>query len=121
MKEFELKNRLEIQERFLKEDAQKKLGHLASDLARAASLIEMQMSRETIEAVMEESKFFAEWAVQDREPELQMFLAEIQSSLALTALEWESFSTNSEWRQQVVQSLRKWSDGLLKKAGWVSS
>lgn len=116
-----MRNQPEIQERFLKESPEMRLGHLASDLARIASFIEMQLKTEAIKTVIEESKFFAEWAARDAKPEIQMFLAGIRGFLAQKELELNSLSSNQEWKKEVSQYVRACSDGLLKKAGLIDA
>ena len=98
-----------------------RLGHLASDLARIASFIEMQLKTEAVKSVIEESKFFAEWAARDEKPEIQMFLAEIRSFLAQKESELNFLSNNKEWKKEVSQYVRACSDGLLKKAGLIDA
>ena len=116
-----MRNQNELQERFLKENATMRLGHLASDLGRIASLLGMRVGGETVKTVIEESKFFAEWAAPEVEPKVQELLADIQSFLALTELEWNGSSDRSEWRGVTARQLRYWSDELLKKAGFIDS
>lgn len=116
-----MKNLAEIQERFLREDSKMRMGHLASDLARLASLLRMKTKQETIKGVMAEAKFFSEWAAQGMELEIQMLLSEIQSFLAQTELKWESLSNDAGWKEEVTRCLRGWSDVLLQKAGLVDS
>lgn len=116
-----MRNPLELQERFLKETSPMRLGHLASDLARVSDLLKMRVGPETIKGVLEESKFFAQWAgiAGDLSAEMKTLLAEIQGFVAQKELEWETFSKNSEWRDNVARQLRVWSDELLKKAGFL--
>lgn len=116
-----MRNQIEIQERFLRETAEMRLGHLASDLARIASFIEIETKEGTVKTVMEEAKFFAEWAARDAKPEIRMFLAEIQGFLAKKELELNSLSNNHEWKKEVSQYVRACSDGLLKKAGFIDA
>ena len=116
-----MKNQIEIQKRFLEEDARMRLGHLASDLARIASLVQVQAKEETVKSVIEEGKFFAEWAAQGVELEIQIFLAEIQSFLARTELEWETLSKDTPWRVKIAERTRNWSEELLRKSGFFNS
>ena len=115
-----MKSQIEIQQRFLKENAQMRLGHLASDLSRIASLTEIKMEEEAAKLVMEEAKFFTEWAGTAAEADLEtrMFLAEIQGYISLKKLEWDSASKGEEWRGNLRRQLRLWSDELLKRAGF---
>lgn len=114
-----MRNPLELQERFLKETSPMRLGHLASDLARASDLLKMRVGPETIQGVLQESKFFAEWTgtAGDLSIEIKTLLAEIQSFVTQKELEWEALSKNLEWRANVARQLRVWSDELLKKTG----
>ena len=114
-------NPSKLQERFFKEKPKMRLGHLASDLARIAFLLGKELEKETVESVMNESKFFAEWAAQDVDPETQILLAEIQGCLAQWELEWSSLSANIAWKNKTARILRTWSDELLKRAGFFDS
>ena len=110
---------VEIQARFLKEENSMKLGHLASDLARIASLTEMKAGKTALKSVLEEAKYFSEWAATAANVplETQMLLAEIQSFIAQKELEFDSMFENQEWRAGLRSRARAWSDELLKKAG----
>ena len=112
-----------IQERFLKEEDSMKLGHLASDLARIASLTEMEAGRKVLKSVLEEAKYFAEWAATAPgvEIEIQTFLAEIQGFLAEKELELDSKFDNEDWKKLLRGQARTWSDELLNRAGFFDS
>ncbi|MBI4395169.1 MAG: hypothetical protein HY583_03120 [Candidatus Omnitrophica bacterium] len=116
-----MKNQLEVQKRFLQEDTNMKLGHLASDLSRLASLVEMGNKAQTIKGVIEESKFFCEWSVRDFELDIQTLLAEIQSFLSQMELQWDFLSHQNEWRESVVHKSKVWSQELLQKSGLINS
>ena len=113
-----MKNLPAIRERFLQENTQMKLGHLASDLARIASLLNMQAGEKALQNVMEETKFFAEWTAPDTDPETQAFLLEIRSLITEKELEWDSLSNDENWRDETAKCLRNLSNKLLKKAGF---
>ncbi len=114
-----IKNLTEIRERFLKEETPMRLGHLASDLSRVASLLEMQVKGGTIKGVLEEAKFFAEWAAKEAPLETQIFLAEIQGFLARNEISWEASLGDAYWRKDVATQSRTWAEELLNKAGFV--
>lgn len=115
-----MKNQLEIQRRFLKEDTPMKLGHLSSDLARIASLLNMKVGTQTVQAVIEEAGLFAEWAGTSPgvSRETQAFLAKIQNFLSAKGQEWNSSNQNPVWRKEAADCLRSWADELLKEAGF---
>jgi len=114
-----MKNQDEIQERFLKEEPRMKLGHLASDLARIASLFGINEELDTVKTIIQEGKFFAEWTAPEVELEIQVLLAEIQSFLTQTELAWDSLWRQPGHRESVARQCRLWSDELLKKAGFL--
>lgn len=95
-----------------------RLGHLASDLARIDSFVRMKMNSGTVKSVINEAKFFSEWAAPDVELEIQIFLDEIQGFLTLTELNWNSLSRDTQARENVAKQCRTWSDELLRKAGF---
>lgn len=116
-----MRNQIEIQERFLKEDGKMRLGHLASDLSRIASFIEMQLDTNVVCDVIEEAKLFAEWTAQGREFEMQTFLAEIQSTLAQRELELSSLLRDPGRKIEFIRFLKTSSSHLLKKAGFLEN
>jgi hypothetical protein len=113
-----VKNQTEIQQRFLKENPLMRLGHLSSDLARIASFMEIPNEEQATRSVIQESKFFAEWAASEVDLETQMLLAEIQGFLTQMEKAWNSSYKNSIWQKNCAQRLRNWADELLKRAGF---
>ncbi len=112
-----------IQKRYLEEENPMKLGHLASDLARIASLTNMKAGEQALLSVIEEAKFFTEWAATSSgvSIEIQIFLAEIQGFLARKELEADSNLNNEEWKKSLSHCVRTWSHELLEKAGFLDS
>jgi len=114
-----MNNLVEIQRRFLREGPKMRLGHLASDLSRVASFIEMGTDGKAVKAVMEEGKFFAEWTAEKVDLEIQILLAEIQCFLAQKESEWDVSFKMDSWRQDVIRQVRNWSQELLQRAGFI--
>ena len=114
---------VEIRERFLREENSMKLGHLASDLTRIASLTEMKAGGKVLKSVLEEAKYFAEWAATAPGVvlETQMFLADIQGFIARKELEWEWGLDKQEWKEDFRHRTQIWSQELLERAGFLTS
>ena len=116
-----MKNLIEVQNRFSKENSKMQLGHLASDLARIASFIDIKMDARALKSVIEEAKYFAEWTATAPGVtlETQIFLAKIQEFVAQKELEFDCMFEKEEWRAGVRSRARAWSDELLRKAGFL--
>lgn len=112
-----MKNLAEIRNRYIKEPFNRKLGHLASDLARISTFSENSMNTRIIKDILEESKFFIEWTAPDAPIETQAILVEIQSKLAL----WHLYLIkNKKFYKEIaeIKELTKnWSNQLLSISG----
>ena len=91
-----------IKERYLKESFNKKVGHLASDLARISSFIENSSNKRAILGILAESRFFIEWAAPEATLEIQAFFCEMQTKIAL-------------WHYQLLQRKKGLSDLIQLK------
>ena len=105
-----------VRQRFLHEEPTKRLGHLAADLLRIANFIETGSHNAAI-PIIRESKFMAEWAAPDSDPETQGLLSETQSFLAFKELQWSQWISDEAEVQQTALTIRSWSDEFLKRTG----
>ena len=96
-----------------------RLGHLAADLLRIANFIETGSSNAAL-PIIRESKFMAEWAAPDSDPETQGILSETQSFLALREREWPQWIKDPIQVQLTASTIRNWSDEFLKRTGLLS-
>jgi hypothetical protein len=105
----------------MKEPLSRRLGHLASDLARIASFLDNSMNKKAVESILEESKFFIEWTAPDAPAPVQAFLSEMQSKLALCHYH---ILIRKEYPAE-IRSLKKnakgWSLKLLELSGLVTT
>ena len=104
-----------IRQRFLRDPLPIRLGNLASDLARVASWSDNPANRAVVASVLEESKWFAEWATPEAPLETQALLAELQVMLAV----WERRWLNGTPDQTMRTEAQRKSDELLTLAGLV--
>ena len=104
-----------LRERYLRDPLATRLGGLAADLARIASCGDHPKNREAVGSLLEESKFFAEWAAPQAPLETQAALAEVQVLLALWHRRWLSGQSDASMPEQA----RKWSDRFLELSGLI--
>jgi len=102
-----------VRQRFLREPLPGQLGALASDLARIASFAENPKNHQAVASVLEEGKYFAEWAASDAPLETQAVLAEIQIALAVWERGWLDGKPSPTMREDALQK----SEELLVLAG----
>jgi hypothetical protein len=98
-----------IKKRFLKEDLTKRLGGIASNLARLKSFSQMPNNKKAISDLIEESKFFIEWTAPEASLDIQQELINIQRQLALYQY--------SGKQKEIVRSADKWAQRILKISG----
>ena len=102
-----------IRDRFLRDPLSVRLGGLAADLLRIASCAEDPRERDTLVSLLEEGKWFAEWAAGDAPLEVQERLAEVQRLLA----SWQYRCLSGKLNLAMRAEARRWSDQLLVLAG----
>src|SRR3990167_1533442 len=95
-----------LRERYLRDPLPIRLGNLASSLARIASCSENPKNHEVVTSVLEESKYFAEWAAPEAPVEIQAVLAEVQGQLAL----WQRRWTAGHPEPLIRVEAQRWSD-----------
>ena len=104
-----------IRQRYLRDPLPIRLGGLAADLARVASFAENPLNHDAVTSLLEEGKYFAEWAAPDAPPQTQAALAEIQMLMALWQHRWLAGRPDPVMREEA----RRWSDRLLALSGLV--
>lgn len=110
-----MKNIAQIKERYLKESFNMKLGHLASDLARIATFLDKNATKDLIE----ESKFFIEWTAGEASFDVQVLLAEMQSKLALCQRRILTQKADNSDFEDLRESAKAWSERLLEISGLI--
>ena len=112
-----MKDRSAIRERYLRDEVRIRIGGLAANLARVKSFSNHFGHRDVVESLVEESKFFIEWAAPDAGPELQLRLIEPQLQLARWQLAWSSIWADAAQRDRVADEAQAWSTDLPRLAG----
>lgn len=109
----------ERRDRYLKEPFNKRLGHLASDLMRIAGFLDNAKNRKVVIDIVEESKFFIEWAAPGSPPHIQELFSEMQSRLALWHRHLLVMREDPMEITELAKSTRHWGMQLIQLSGLV--
>lgn len=112
-----MKNLEEIRERYLKEPFNRRLGHLASDLARISAFLDNPDNIKTVDDILEESKFFIEWTAPSAPSNLQAFFSEIQPKLALYQIRLLRNKDRKSETGELKKMTKTWSMKLIEFSG----
>jgi len=111
----------EIRARYLREPFNRRLGHLASDLMRISGFLDSVKNRKIVTDILEESKFFIEWAAPDAPSHIQELLSEMQSRLALWHRHLLMMKESSGEIEELAKSAKRWSALLLQSSGLLAT
>lgn len=112
-----MQNLSEIKERFLNEPPNRRLGHLASDLLRISNFIDTQKNAAAVNDLIEESKFFIEWAAPESPSHIQEFFSEIQPKLALWQRRFFNRPEEVKTKEELKKHAKAWSGRLIEFSG----
>ncbi len=106
-----------IRERYLRDDLPIRLGGLAANLSRIKSFSAHDASREAVESLIDESKFFIEWTAAEAERHTAEELVELQIQLARWQHNWARIWSDSAQRSQMAEESGAWSKRVLELSG----
>lgn len=112
-----MKNYTAIRERYLRDSLPVQLGGLAANLARMESFSNNQNHCDAVESLIEESKFFIEWAAPDAELNAQSELVELQVRLAVWQKDLHEIWSDSVKRSAFAKQTGEWSRRVLEMSG----
>lgn len=112
-----MRNREAIKQRYLRDNLSVRLGGLAANLARIKSFSDHPDNREAVERLIEESKFFIEWAAPDADIDVQASLVELQIQLVLWHREWREIWNDPQRKPKVAEEAEDWSQRVLQWSG----
>ena len=99
--------------RFMKDPVPARLGAIASDLTRLSGLTKIDLVNEPLfQSVLNEIKFFTEWAAGDLSLDIQEKLLELQRTLA----GWTDPPLHDR-PSSVEREAPKWSEEILSMSG----
>ncbi|MFH0764700.1 MAG: hypothetical protein V1927_06830 [Candidatus Omnitrophota bacterium] len=111
----------EIKDRYLRESFNRRLGHLASDLMRVSGFLDNIKNRKVVTDMLEESKFFIEWAAPDAPSHIQELFSEMQSRLALWHRHLLIMKEDREEIEELAKSAKCWSAQLVQLSGLLAA
>jgi len=101
-------------DRFMQDPPAIRLGGIAANLARVASFAGNPLNRQAVLDLIEESKWFIEWAGPSEDADMAARLAEIQVALAVTEARMRSGNADTA---ALSRDAAAWSDELLDMSG----
>lgn len=104
----------ERRNRFLRDPLQVQLGGIAADLARIASFAPNPANRRAVLDLIEETKWFIEWAGPSADADTAARLAEMQVSLAVIEARMRSGTADTA---ALVRDACMWSGEVLEMSG----
>jgi hypothetical protein len=107
-------------EHYLRESVPTRLGELAANLARIRSFSNNDLNRDAVAHLIEESKFFIEWAAINAGIDTAAELVELQVQLARWQLRWSHIWADNSQRRKVAQQAKVWSERVLEMSGLLS-
>lgn len=112
-----MRDRAVIQERYLRDTLPVRLGGLAANLSRIKSFAAHEASRDAVESLIDESKYFIEWTAVGAEIEVSAELVELQVQLARWQCQWAQIWLDPVRRGQVAEESSVWSKRVLELSG----
>ena len=106
-----------IQERYLQDALDIRLGGIAANLARIKSFSSHDANQEAVASLLEESKFFIEWTAGEADINTAAELVDLQIQLSLWWRALDRIWQDSAQRQQVASTSGKWSQRVLELSG----
>jgi len=116
-----MKDRAVVQERYLRDSLPVRLGGLAANLSRIKSFAAHDASRDAVESLIDESKYFIEWTADDAEMQTAAELVDLQIQLSRWQYNWAQIWTDPAQRRQVAETSSIWSKRVLELSGLLKS
>lgn len=110
----------EIQERYMADPLNIRLGGLAADLARIVSFSKNIKAIQSVQEMINEGIYFIEWSAPDLLPERiddAVLLVDIQRGLTHWRWIWNEAQHDPAQRAQLAAQAQAWSDQVLKMSG----
>jgi hypothetical protein len=108
-----------LRTRYMQDGQSIRLGGLASNLGRIASVAENPGNHQAVARMLEESKFMIEWTAADPliSIEEQAVLVELQVGLARWHYRWRRGFVDQATRASLARHARAWAGRILEMAG----
>jgi len=106
-----------IQERYLRDGIETRLGGLAANLSRIGTLSRRTGYSDVVGRLVRESSLFIEWTARDVPTWRLVELAELQRMLARWHRAWPEVWSDDSQRAQIAADAAAWSGRVLEMSG----
>jgi hypothetical protein len=103
--------------RYLNASIPIRLGGLAANLARVASFSKNDHHHKVVETTLQESKWFIEWTAAELTIDTLAELVELQLQLARWEIQSPKKWNDPNWRTELANQSREWSQRVLNMSG----
>ena len=107
-----------IRKRYMRDETPVRLGGIAANLARIHSFSQNTQNRDVVEPILNESRYFIEWATPYVEKlEQQVVLIDLQRMLTHWQHTWKNLWENEQERAAMIADANQWSNQVLEMSG----
>jgi hypothetical protein len=106
-----------LKKRYMKDPLPVRLGGLAADLARLASIAARPANAKAVGSILREACWFIEWSAPEVPLETAQSLVDLQLELSLWSSCWHDASGHPAQRVLLSQEALAWSDRVLGMSG----
>lgn len=106
-----------LRTRYLNDSIPIRLGGLAANLARVASFSKNDDHHKVVSTTLQESKWFIEWTASELNIEDIVELVQLQIQMAKWQIQSHKKWNDQNWRTELAEQSREWSQRLLKMSG----
>ena len=107
----------QLKSRYHQDDISTRLGGIASNLARAKSLLDSGTNEQVSLQLIRESQFSIEWSAPDASEDVAAQLVKLQRLLSYWHFHWSSLWSDWEQRKTIAHQAQEWSHRLLDYSG----
>lgn len=112
-------NKEKLQQRFMRDPLEKRLGGLAATLGRISSSARDSNTPNAVMDLLDEAKYLIEWTAADSQSDVAAELVQIQRLITLWQKSWGSAYKEKSQRILLATQAKEWSDKTLQSSGLI--
>lgn len=110
-------NKEKLHQRFMRDPLERRLGNLASTLAKISSNARNSETPNAVSDLLDEAKRLIEWTAADAESEIAAELVQTQRLITLWQKIWSTVYKDKTQRILLATQAKEWSDKVLQNSG----
>ena len=114
---IQIKNLKERKERFMRDSEPIRMGGLAANLARIKSFSENDDNATAVFHLLEESKYYIEWAGHEMDVNSAVQLVDLQRKISGWQLRFDTVWADTTKRKMLAKAAARWSSVILRSSG----